>query len=187
MFDYLGAANISDTDPETGLPMLLRTVLPVGLLGIMMASYFSAILSTADSCLMASSGNIVTDLIGRFTKFDPESSKFVRISQFVTLIIGVLALLLASAMENVLSLMLDSYAFMVSGLFVPVIGALYWRRSTPAGAMAAMIIGGSTTLSLRYLEIGLPYNLDPNLYGITASAIAFVGVSLLTANSREST
>jgi SSS family solute:Na+ symporter len=187
MFDYLGAANIAETDPETGLPMLLRTVLPVGLLGIMMASYFSAILSTADSCLMASSGNIVTDLIGRFTKFDPESSKFVRISQFVTLIIGVLALLLASAMENVLSLMLDSYAFMVSGLFVPVIGALYWRRSTPAGAMAAMIIGGSTTLSLRYLEIGLPYNLDPNLYGITASAIAFVGVSLLTANSREST
>jgi len=180
MFDYLGAANITDTDPETGLPMLLRTVLPVGFLGIMMAAYFSAILSTADSCLMASSGNIVTDLIGRFTRFDPDSGKFVRISQIVTLIIGVLALLLASAMENVLTLMLDSYAFMVSGLFVPVIGALYWKGSTPAGAMAAMIIGGSTTLSLRYLEVGLPYNLDPNLFGITASAIAFVGVSLIT-------
>src|SRR6056297_268632 len=180
MFDYLGAANISDTDPETGLPMLLRTVLPVGFLGIMMAAYFSAILSTADSCLMASSGNIVTDLIGRFTAFDPDSGKFVRLSQIVTLIIGVLALLLASAMENVLTLMLDSYAFMVSGLFVPVIGALYWKGSTPAGAMAAMIIGGSTTLSLRYLEVGLPYNLDPNLFGITASAIAFVGISLLT-------
>lgn len=180
MFDYLGAANIADTDPETGLPMLLRTVLPVGFLGVMMAAYFSAILSTADSCLMASSGNIVTDLIGRFTKFDPDSGGFVRISQVVTLVIGILALLLASAMENVLTLMLDSYAFMVSGLFVPVIGALYWKKSTPAGAMAAMIIGGSTTLSLRYLEVGLPYNLDPNLFGITASAIAFVGVSLVT-------
>jgi SSS family solute:Na+ symporter len=180
MFDYLGAADISDTDPETGLPMLLRTVLPVGFLGVMMAAYFSAILSTADSCLMASSGNIVTDLIGRFTKFDPDSGGFVRISQIVTLIIGVLALILASAMENVLTLMLDSYAFMVSGLFVPVIGALYWKKSTPAGAMAAMIIGGSTTLSLRYLEVALPYNLDPNLFGITASAIAFVAVSLIT-------
>lgn len=180
MFDYLGAADISDTDPETGLPMLLRTVLPVGFLGIMMAAYFSAILSTADSCLMASSGNIVTDLIGRFTKFDPDSGGFVKTSQIVTLIIGMLALLLASVMENVLTLMLDSYAFMVSGLFVPVIGALYWKGSTPAGAMAAMIMGGSTTLSLRYLEIGLPYNLDPNLFGITASAIAFVAVSMVT-------
>ncbi|MEX2455697.1 MAG: hypothetical protein WD381_00215, partial [Balneolaceae bacterium] len=180
MFDYLGAENIAETDPETGLPMLLRTVLPVGFLGIMMASYFSAILSTADSCLMASSGNVVTDIIGRFRTFNPDSKKFVRISQVATLIIGVLALMLAAAMENVLSLMLDSYAFMVSGLFVPVIGALYWKKSTSSGAMAAMIVGGSTTLILRYLGIELPYDLDPNVFGISASAIAFITVSYLT-------
>ncbi|CAN5478621.1 sodium:solute symporter [soil metagenome] len=185
MFEYLGAADISATDPETGLPMLLRTVLPVGFLGIMMAAYFSAILSTADSCLMASSGNVVTDLIGRFKEFNPDSRRFVRTSQIATLIIGTFALLLASTMENVLDLMLDSYAFMVSGLFVPVIGALYWKKSTPSGAMAAMIIGGSTTISLRYSGIDLPYDLDPNLFGITASAIAFISVSLLTTQSNN--
>ena len=57
MFDYLGAANISETDPETGLPMLLRTVLPVGLMGIMMSAYFSAIGRTDgnhDVCLLLS-------------------------------------------------------------------------------------------------------------------------------------
>jgi len=185
MFGYLGAADITATDPETGLPMLLRTVLPVGFLGIMMAAYFSAILSTADSCLMASSGNVVTDLIGRFKEFDPHSIGFVRTSQVVTLIIGTFALLLASTMENVLDLMLDSYAFMVSGLFVPVIGALYWDKSTPAGAMAAMIIGGSTTISLRYSGIGLPFELDPNLFGITASAFAFIIVSLTTNKNKR--
>ncbi|HUT79369.1 MAG TPA: sodium:solute symporter family protein, partial [Polyangia bacterium] len=36
-------------DPEIGLPLLLSQVLPVGLLGLVMAAYFSAILSTADS------------------------------------------------------------------------------------------------------------------------------------------
>lgn len=186
MFAYLGAPDIAGTDPETGLPMLLRTVLPVGFLGVMMAAYFSAILSTADSCLMASSGNVVTDIIGRFTPFDPNSKRFVRISQVVTLIIGVLALVLAANMTNVLDLMLDSYAFMVSGLFVPVIGALFWSRSTPAGAMSAMIVGGCTTLTLRYLLIELPYGLDANLFGITASAIAFITVSLLTKRKSES-
>lgn len=185
MFDYLGAQNIADTDPETGLPMLLRTVLPVGFLGAMMAAYFSAILSTADSCLMASSGNVVTDIIGRFKKFNPDSSTFLGLSQIVTLIIGALALLLAAAMENVLTLMLDSYSFMVSGLFVPVIGALFWKKSTPAGAMSAMIAGGTTTLILRYLEIGLPFNLDPNVFGITASAIIFIMVSLLTQQNQN--
>lgn len=184
MFEYLGAADISDTDPETGLPMLLRTVLPTGFLGIMMAAYFSAILSTADSCLMASSGNVVTDIIGRFVPFDANSAKFVRLSQVITLVIGSLAMLLAASMTNVLNLMLDSYAFMVSGLFVPVIGALYWEKSTPAGAMAAMLVGGFTTITLRYLEVGLPYELDPNVFGISASAITFFIVSMMTRNEK---
>jgi SSS family solute:Na+ symporter len=35
------------------------------LMGLMLSSYFSAILSTADSCLMAASGNIVTDIIAK--------------------------------------------------------------------------------------------------------------------------
>lgn len=185
MFDYLGAQNIAETDPETGLPMLLRTVLPVGFLGAMMASYFSAILSTADSCLMASSGNVVTDIIGRFKEFNPNDGNFLKLSQLVTLAIGAMAMLLAAAMENVLTLMLDSYSFMVSGLFVPVIGALFWQKSTPAGAMSAMITGGTTTLILRYLGIELPFNLDPNVFGITASAVIFVVVSLYTTKNSK--
>lgn len=185
MFDYLGAANISETDPETGLPMLLRTVLPVGFMGIMMASYFSAILSTADSCLMASSGNVVTDIIGYFKKMDHDSRSFLQTSQIVTFIIGAFALFLAYSMENVLDLMLYSYAFMVSGLFVPVIGALYWSKSTAAAAMTAMIVGGSTTVGLQVF-VGtelLPYQLDPNVFGISASALIFILVGLLTSSS----
>ena len=180
MFEYLGAADISDTDPETGLPMLLRTVLPTGFLGIMMAAYFSAILSTADSCLMASSGNVVSDIIGRFKEFDSESPAFLRMSQIATLVIGLCALLLAGTMTNVLDLMLYSYAFMVSGLLVPVIGALYWKKSTPAGAMGAMLIGGGTTITLQIAGPTLPYNLDPNVFGISASLLSFIIISLLT-------
>lgn len=184
MFDYLGAANITEADPETGLPMLLRTVLPVGFMGIMLAAYFSAILSTADSCLMASSGNVVTDIIAKIREMDHQSGSFLKISQAVTLIIGAMAILLAYSMENVLTLMLYSYAFMVSGLFVPVIGALYWRRSTPAAAMTAMLVGGCTTLILQ-LWVGaenLPYTLDPNVFGISASALSFIAVGCLTSD-----
>jgi SSS family solute:Na+ symporter len=50
MFD--GITDAASMDSEMGLPVLLATVLPVGLMGLMLSSYFSAIL-TADSCLMA--------------------------------------------------------------------------------------------------------------------------------------
>lgn len=179
MFDYLGAQNIAQTDPETGLPMLLRTVLPVGLMGIMMSAYFSAILSTADSCLMAASGNVVTDVINYFKKIDHDSDRFLRFSQITTLVIGAGALLIASMMESVLTVMLYSYAFMVSGLFVPIIGAFYWNKSSSTGALAAMILGGATTVSLGLWVEQLPAGLDANVFGITASAIAFVTLSLL--------
>ncbi len=180
MFNYLGAANISQTDPEQGLPMLLRTILPTGLLGLMMSAYFSAILSTADSCLMASSGNIVTDFILKFSKKFKTDKSFMRLSQLVTLAVGLAAILLASQMTNVLNLMLYSYAFMVSGLFVPVIGALFWSKSSPVGALFAMIFGGATTVALSVLKIALPYNLDPNVFGILVSAISFVIFSLIS-------
>ncbi|SMO69665.1 sodium:solute symporter family protein [Gracilimonas mengyeensis] len=182
MFDYLGAASVSEIDPETGLPMLLRTVLPVGFMGVMLAAYFSAILSTADSCLMASSGNIVTDFLSKLNDMDHESASFLKTSQIVTFVIGALAILVAYSMDDVLTLMLYSYAFMVSGLFVPVIGALYWKRSTPAAAMTAMLLGGSVTLFLQ-LKVGaenLPYELDPNVFGITASALSFIAVGYWT-------
>jgi solute:Na+ symporter, SSS family len=149
MFAALGASRVADVDPETGLPMLLRTVLPAGLMGIVLASYFSAVLSTADSCLMASSGNLVTDVVGFFRPLDPDGKRFVHLSQAATLLIGVAALFLASTMTSVLDLMLHSYAFMVSGLFVPVIGAFWWKRSSSTGALWAMIAGGGTTLFVQ--------------------------------------
>ncbi len=178
MFDYLGAANVAETDPETGLPMLLRTVLPVGLMGIMMSAYFSAILSTADSCLMAASGNVVSDIIGYFRDVDHESNEFLRFSQITTLVIGSAALLIAMTMTNVLDLMLYSYAFMVSGLFVPIIGALYWPKSSATGAIGAMILGGGTTVSLEVFVQQLPAGLDANVFGISVSAIVFILLSL---------
>ncbi len=180
MFHYLGAADISATDPETGLPMLLRTVLPVGLMGVMMSAYFSAILSTADSCLMACSGNLVSDIIGHFRELDPESTGFLRFSQVATLLLGAAALLLASFMTNVLNLMLYSYAFMVSGLFVPLVGALFWSRGTSRAALWAMLLGGGTTVGLEISRLPLPLGLDSNVFGLTVSILAFVGLSLAT-------
>jgi solute:Na+ symporter, SSS family len=179
MFAYLGYETIEALDPEKGLPLLLRTVLPVGLMGIMMSAYFSAIMSTADSCLMASSGNVATDIIDKFIPISKNEKSFLRISQILTLVLGIFALILASAMENVLELMLYSYAFMVSGLLVPIIGAFYWKKSSSAGAFWAMLFGGGTTLTLIAIKTELPLGLDPNIFGMTLSLIVFIAVSLL--------
>ncbi|MDF1575789.1 MAG: sodium:solute symporter family protein [Bacteroidales bacterium] len=160
---------LANIDPELGLPVLLKTILPVGFLGIIMAVYFSAIMSTADSCLMASSGNILTDVLGKH-----RGKRSLIYSQILTLIIGILALLLAMRMENVLELMLLSYAFMVSGLIVPVLAGLFTRKPDSQAAMLAMIGGGTTTSILVILELPLPLELDANIFGIAVSLMIYL-------------
>ena len=160
MFNELGYAIGSDIDAEMGLPILLNTVLPAGIMGLMLSSYFSAILSTADSCLMAASGNVQTDILSKIFRFKDDVKSQLRISQIVTVVIGVFSLFLASCMTNVLELMLYSYAFMVSGLFIPILVALYGKRPNSIAAIFAMIFGGLTTLLLQINKISISEKLN---------------------------
>lgn len=177
MFAELGFGSTGAVDAEMGLPLLLRTVLPVGLMGLMMSAYFSAIMSTADSCLMAASGNLLTDVFGRWFHTGKSDSSILRTSQILTLVVGFAALALATFMQNVLELMLYSYAFMVSGLFVPIIGALYFRNTSSLAAFLSMLTGGTVTLTLILFDTSLPFGLDANIYGITASLTMFLTVN----------
>ena len=180
MFAKLGYAVGSALDAEMGLPILLNSVLPAGLIGLMLSAYFSAILSTADSCLMAASGNVQTDILSKFFKFNKDTKSQLRVSQIITFVIGALALLLASYMTNVLQLMLYSYAFMVSGLFIPILVALYGKKPNARAAIFAMIIGGTTTVILSILNIHLPLGLDANIFGISASAVIYFIVNYIS-------
>lgn len=166
-----------EAEAEMAMPMLLGEVLPIGIAGIVIAAYFSAIMSTADSCLIASSANWVNDIMGQLgVKLSTRG--FIRLSQGVTLVVGVLALLLAGAFDTVLDLILHAYAFMVSGLLVPTLGACFWKGSRPEAALVSMLGGGGLTLYLTFAKTTLPYGLDPSLFGIVLSLVLFIGVSV---------
>lgn len=184
MFVDIGYSSMDSIDPEMGLPLLLRTVLPVGLMGLMMSAYFSAIMSTADSCLMASSGNILSDIVKRYFKVNPAME--LRYSQWLTLLVGALSLILATQMDEVLELMLLSYSFMVSGLFIPLIAALFFKKPSALAAWWTILIGGSTTLSLEILKMNklldLPLDINPNFFGISLSFLVYFFISKMEKN-----
>jgi len=192
-------------EAEMAMPMLLRNVLPVGVTGIVLAAYFSAVMSTADSCLIAASGNLVNDIVEGLGHPFQSQKKAIRISQISTLLIGALALILATVFQTVLEIILHAYAFMVAGLLVPTLGAYFWKKSDPTAAFVSMIGGGILTLilialtsgelfglkllnilngcSLTIVEISvnfkLWFGLDPSFFGICFSALLFVPISLI--------
>ncbi len=174
---FLGMASrifFENAEPETGLPLLLGTVLPIGIKGLVISAYFSAIMSTADSCLIAASGTITGDIIGRIGFFKKYNSNPIKTSQIITLIIGLTTIFIAVSFESVLEIILHSYSVMVSGLFFPTIAAYFFRNKSEKAALASMIAGGLSVLILIFSGVKLPLGLDPVFGGLVFSLAAYL-------------
>jgi SSS family solute:Na+ symporter len=163
-------------DPEMGLPMLIRDVLPIGVTGLVLAAYFAAIMSTADSCLLASVGNTVDDIYGRHVA--PASSETHRLglSRVLTLVIGFGSVGFALYVPTVIDSILLAYSFMVAGLLFPTLGALFWRRVSGTAAFWSILVGGTTTVTLNIVDSGLPG--DPVFYGLALSGLTLLILTL---------
>ena len=170
-------------EPEMGLPLLIRDVLPIGATGLVLAAYLAAIMSTADSCLLASVGNVIDDIAGR--SIAPATSERAMLvwSRVLTLVIGFGSVSFALYVPRVIDSILLAYSFMVAGLFFPTLGALFWSRASGIAAFWSIVGGGGTTVGLTVLDVPTP--LDPVFYGLAVSGIVLVLLSLWFPNSNR--
>lgn len=164
-------------ESESGLPRLIGEILPTGAAGLVIAAYFSAIMSTADSCMMAASGNFVGDFLARWKQGLRGGSAELKASMFATGVIGILAVLLAARFTRVLDLILHAYTFMVAGLLVPTIAALWSQRGGAQAAIGSMLVGGTTALTAIAGLWSPPLGLDATLVGIVLSAATYAGIT----------
>jgi len=163
-----------ESDPEMGLPKLIKEILPIGIQGLIIAAYFSAIMSTADSCLIASSGNFLSDIYEKYINKNASPKKLMVVSQWTTLVIGLIAFVIAASFEEVLSIILHAYSFMVAALLIPTLFAYFKKDNSSLAALVSMVAGGSLTLLLIFFEIKIAFGLDPSFWGILISLISFV-------------
>jgi sodium/pantothenate symporter len=167
--------------------------------GLILAAPYAAAMSAVAGFLLLMSSSLVRDLIQRNINA-PISLRTVRlISYCTTAIVGVVVALLALRPPEFLQyLIIFSTSGMACTFLVPTVMALYWRRATKAGALAAMI-GGFCTLCLLwivgviriYMEkhrltgVNLTpfylFQLDPLVYGFLVSIAAGILVSLWSA------
>ena len=173
LLGMMGRVMFPDVEPEMGLPLLVKEVLPIGVVGVVMAAYFSAIMSTADSCLLASVGNVTSDIYQRYLDRGASDRRLLRLSRALTVVIGLASVGLALAVPSVLEAMLLAYGFMVSGLFAPTIGGLLWPRVSSSAALFSMLLGGGTIICLTIAPQWSPFS-DPILLALPLSFVALV-------------
>lgn len=170
-------------DAELATPMMIIKLLPVGLSGVVIAAYIAAVMSTADSCLIGPVAIVTNDLYRKLLAPGADERRLVAVARIATVVLGVAAITLAYAIPNVLDLVLHAYTFGAAGLFFPMLGLLFWRRATSAGAFASILAGGSAAVA--WAVAGDPWGLAPSYIGWAASCLTLVAVSLATQHGAQ--
>ena len=171
------------TDPELATPMIIMQLLPAGIAGLVIAAYIAAVMSSADSCLMGPVAIFTNDIYKRYIKPDSSELHLVRVARYATLILGVLAIVTAYLIPNVLDLILYAYTFGSAGIFFPMLGLLFWKKTTAKGAFWSMILGGSS--AVIYSIIGEPFGFAASYLGWIIGLPTLVIVSLMSDHSPE--
>jgi cation/acetate symporter len=124
------------------LPELAQLVGGEGMMGIVIAGAFAAILSTVAGLVIASTGAIAHDL---FTMLVPGASdkRQVVVAKLTSVGVGVIAILTGLLFRgyNVAFLVGLAFAIAASTFFPVLMMGVWWKGTTEKGALAGMIVG----------------------------------------------
>ncbi|MDX1638665.1 MAG: sodium/proline symporter [Balneolaceae bacterium] len=143
-------------DQENLYPVLAQQHLHPVIFGVVVASIFAAIMSTADSQLLVAASAVVRDVYDRIIKKGQEipQKTLVLYSRIVVFILVIVALLFGIfAREYVFWLVLFAWAGLGAAIGPTSILALYWRGTTRAGVFAGLFTGTAVTIVWYYVPV----------------------------------
>ncbi|MEX2455984.1 MAG: sodium/proline symporter [Balneolaceae bacterium] len=154
------------SDTENLFPLLAQQQLPPFLFGVVLASIFAAIMSTADSQLLVAASSVVRDIYEKIIKKGEVISqkKLVLYSRVVVLLLVIASLMFGFLAEDlVFWLVLFAWAGLGASIGPTSILALYWKGTTRAGVFAGLISGTVVTVVWYFVPVlsGLMYELIP--------------------------
>ena len=172
---------LPDIQADNAFARIATEALPVGITGLVLAAALAAVMSTASAGLLASSTILANDVYAGFIGRGDHDK--VLVSRVTTLLVGIVILVMSLIVSDVVGALTVAYDLLSGALFVPIVGALFWRRATAAGALASMAAGSVVVVIFMVMD-GLFAN-TPIIWGMLASLVVFVVVSLLTPRPSE--
>ncbi|PCR88814.1 sodium:solute symporter family protein [Natrinema ejinorense] len=165
-------------DPDLALIVVMESLLPAIVAGLVAAAILAAVMSTTDALLLAMSASIANDIYGTVLNPDASEASVVRVGSFSTVGMGLVAIGIAALNPpNILVVLYtDATAMMAAAFFFPLVLGIWWKRTTKTGAFAGMVVG-----LLSYVVFWLLVPLFASiLIALPLSLVATVGVSILT-------
>lgn len=175
-----------DITPSTAMMTLAQNGLPTIIGGLLLASIVALLLTTGNSYLLSASASLTQDILGGLLKMQIAPGKALMINRLTVVGLGILAWVLGAFFPSVLAMQMYSYGMYGAAITPVFLAALLWPRATPAGALAAMIVGGVMTLVWE-IALGKPMGWNSVLVAMPLAAVTLIGVSLASRPRSAST
>ena len=145
-------------NPDLAFPMLVNTLLPVGLKGVVICGILAALMSSLAS-LYNSSAMLYTIDIYKRRHPDVSEQKLVSIGRIATIVVVVLGVLWIFVIQAMGKSLYD-YIQSIQSLLAPAIASVFllgvaWKKTTPKAGMWTLIVGlvlGLTRLIVMILN-----------------------------------
>ncbi len=164
---------------EMALPMAMKEMMPFGVSALALAAIFAAEVSTADAVLYMLATSISKDLYKTFIRPDLSEEALLSASRTITVGCGVVGVLLAVLLPNILTALQIFYTLMSVSLTAPLVFGLFSKRAASQGAFVSALGGIGITLFLQFANQGKGiWILNAASTGILASLL-LMALSLL--------
>ena len=195
-FYYFFQTGNAPEDAIMAAPALIASVVPIGLMGILLAAMLAADMSTNSSYLLAWSSVIYNDILKPIHKNKWSVKKGLYINRVIVGCIGIFLLLygLWYPLKGDLWVYLQvTGTIYLASMSVLLIGACYWKKANNWGATAAIIIGSIIPMLFLVMQEldstkELASTIGPYKSGVAAyllTALAMVVGSLLKPGINE--
>ena len=142
----------------------------------------AAIMSTMDTAINSGALSLTRDVFQQF--IPPHKLNIITLSRLSTVVIGLLAFLVATQLQTILKTLGLASEIMTEGLFIPGMAMLFMKKKRPTAGMLSLVLGGGysflgflseiNVLSLRGWPdwpYSVPYGLGICLVGFAAGWI----------------
>jgi len=172
---------------DISYPWLIKSFIPTGIKGLVVAALTAAIVSSLASMLNSTSTIFTMDIYKPYFSKRTDGSDLVPVGRIAVMAALIIAVLLAPALDTMPQMFqyIQEYTGVVSpGILAVFMMGLFWKKANSKGAIIGVISSIPVALMLKLLPVEMPF-LDQMLYTCIITMAVIVMVSLLTAKHDE--
>ncbi|MFD4987061.1 sodium:solute symporter family protein [Streptomyces sp. NPDC058374] len=134
----------SGLDYNDAIPVLMRDLLPNGVLGIAVTGLLAAFMAGMAANVSSFNTVFTNDIWAAYLKKDREDGYYLKVGRVVTavgVLIGMGTAFIAAGFSNIMNYLQTLFSFFNVPLFVVFIIGMFWKRTTPAAGFWGLLTG----------------------------------------------